>query len=144
MSDLERLAQWLTVEFPELRPHIPKAVDVVTQVSKAEFWQEARGSAECLVEVPFAVRQDDASGLPTVVRGVIDLVFRAADGWKILDYKTDRVADAALLVGRYGGQIEAYTSAWSRATTQKASGALYSVRTGQLVDVIPGGEQSLL
>jgi ATP-dependent helicase/nuclease subunit A len=141
--DLERLAQWLTVEFPELRPHIPKAVDVVTEVSKAEFWRQARDSAECLVEVPFAVRQDDASGLPTVVRGVIDLVFRADDGWKILDYKTDQVADAALLVGRYGGQIEAYTRAWSKVTSRKTMGALYSVRTGHLVDVIQGEEQSL-
>jgi hypothetical protein len=34
-------------------------------------------------------------------------------------------------VGRH-----ARTGAWSRATTHKAVGALYSVRTGQLVDVL--------
>jgi ATP-dependent exoDNAse (exonuclease V) beta subunit len=136
-ADLERLALWLTVETPDLRPHIPHAVDVVQGVSTAAFWRDANSSAERHVEVPYAIRQTDASGLPTVVRGVIDLVYRPADGWQILDYKTDRVGDPAVLVSRYHDQIEQYAYAWSRLTaTAKPAGALYSVGSGQIVTVV--------
>ena len=55
-ADLDRLARWLTVETPDLRPFIPEALDLVEAVRKAPFWQEARAGAEVHVEVPFAVR----------------------------------------------------------------------------------------
>jgi ATP-dependent exoDNAse (exonuclease V) beta subunit len=136
-ADLERMAHWLTVEFPELRPHIPNAVEIIDHVTKAPFWQEARNGAECHVEVPFATKQSDAAGLVTVVRGVIDLVYRPADRWRILDYKTDQVRDAAVLVDRYMDQIEQYARAWSRvAAVSQPTGALYAVRTEQVVEVI--------
>ena len=61
--DLERLALWLTVEFPDLRPHIGTAVDVVDHVSKAAFWQQARSASECHVEVPFAIQQSGTAGV---------------------------------------------------------------------------------
>jgi Ion channel/PD-(D/E)XK nuclease superfamily len=97
-DDLARLAWWLTVETPDLRAFIPEALDLVAAVSKAPFWQEARAGAEVLVEVPFAVRLEPGTSiagdvpivLPTVLRGVIDLAYRAGDGWRILDYKTVR------------------------------------------------------
>src|SRR5262249_388249 len=73
-TDLERLALWLTVETPDLRPYISSAVDVVQGVSSAPFWREANAADERHVEVPYAIRQTDSSGLPTVVRGGIDLV----------------------------------------------------------------------
>ncbi len=135
-ADLERLALWLTVETPDLRPHIAHAVDVVEGVSKAPFWQEANKGPERHVEVPFAIRQIDSSGVPTVVRGVIDLVYRQDNGWHILDYKTDRVKDPAELVGRYRDQIEQYADAWSDITaTTRPAGSLYSVRAAQAVAV---------
>jgi ATP-dependent helicase/nuclease subunit A len=141
-SDLERLALWLTVEFPELRPHIGHAVDVVEHVSKAEFWQEALSASECHVEVPFAVPEAGIGGVSTIVRGVIDLVYRPDAEWRILDYKTDQVSDAAVLVSRYSGQIERYSSAWSRVTTAgPPAGDLYSVRTGQVVNAVPRSKQ---
>ena len=141
-ADLERLALWLTVETPDLRPHIPHAVDVVQGVSSAAFWREANSSAERHVEVPYAVRQTDSSGLPAVVRGVIDLVYRPADGWRILDYKTDRVGNPAVLISRYHDQIDQYADAWSRLTaTAKPAGALYSVGSGKIVPVVAGEDR---
>jgi ATP-dependent exoDNAse (exonuclease V) beta subunit len=115
-ADLERLALWLTVETPDLRPHIARAVDVVEGVSDAPFWREANSAAERHVEVPYAILQTGSSGVPTVVRGVIDLVYRPAETWRILDYKTDQVSDAAVLASRYGRQIEQYADAWSGIT----------------------------
>jgi ATP-dependent helicase/nuclease subunit A len=135
-SDLERLAVWLTIEFPDLRPHIGKAIEIVQQVSKAEFWREAQESSECHVEAPFAVTRSGTDGITTIVHGVIDLVYRAATGWKILDYKTDQATHSSALVTRYRNQIEQYAHAWSGTTGAGMPGsALFFVRTGQRLEI---------
>jgi ATP-dependent helicase/nuclease subunit A len=140
-GDLERLAQWLTVETPELRPVIPEALDQIEALSKAPFWQEALAGGEVCVEVPFAVRLapgETVPGVPVldrpaVLRGVIDLAYRAGDGWRIADYKTDRldgVADIeAELRARHGVQLGQYEIAWERVTEGRVlSARIVSVR----------------
>lgn len=136
-ADLERLARWLTVEHTELRPFIPAALDLVADVMQTEALREALGSSEAHVEVPFAVRIAAASAGgelgasvdagPTVLRGVIDLVYRAADGWRILDYKTDQIDGQVnveqLLLARHGPQLHQYRLAWQRATGDAVAGA---------------------
>ena len=70
-ADLHRLATWLSVDEPQLRPVLDRAVNTVLAVSKAEFWhQAARG--EHSVETPFTHTVRDRE----VVSGVIDLLFR--------------------------------------------------------------------
>jgi ATP-dependent helicase/nuclease subunit A len=125
-ADLERLARWLTMEQPDLRPVIPKALDLVEAVKHAPFWDEARAGGEVHAEVPFAVRVEPGTSVPgvaivekpTVLRGVIDLVFLAADGWHILHYKMDRLEGVedpqAELQRRYGTQVGQYQFAWER------------------------------
>src|SRR5438874_237266 len=81
-EDLRRLAMWLTVEEPQLRAVIDEALDTVQAVASGAFWAEAKGSPECHQEAPFSVRES-RDGVPTVLSGVIDLVHRAGDGWKI-------------------------------------------------------------
>ena len=53
-------------------------------------------SQQRLVEVPFhtllAPGDPSKGDIPTLLRGVIDLVFLEEPGWVIVDYKTDRVA----------------------------------------------------
>ena len=66
-ADLERLARWLTVETPQLRPAIADALDVVEKVRNAPFWAEARAGGEVHVEVPFAVRIAAGQALGRVV-----------------------------------------------------------------------------
>jgi ATP-dependent exoDNAse (exonuclease V) beta subunit len=136
-ADLERLALWLTVEFPDLRPYISGAVDVVQGVANAPFWREAQPAADCHGEVPYGVRQTDSAGLPTAVRGVIDLVYRPGDAWRILGYKTDQDVDPAILKDRYGSQLEQYANAWSRITSgSRSGGALYLMRSGNVLQLI--------
>src|SRR4051812_47448089 len=125
-DDLRRLAMWLTVEEPQLRPVIDQALDTVQAVAAGAFWAEAKASPECHEEVPFAVREDVA-GVPTVVSGVIDLVHRAGDGWRVVDYKTDRDGGEAL-AGVYAEQVEAYRRAWARFVTAKTEGAVVAAR----------------
>jgi ATP-dependent exoDNAse (exonuclease V) beta subunit len=111
-EDLRRLAIWLTVEEPRLRAVIDQALDTVEAVAQAEFWREARAAAECHEEVPFAVR-DSSGEAPSVVTGAIDLVYRPADEWRIVDYKTDVAADASTREV-YERQVERYREAWMK------------------------------
>jgi ATP-dependent helicase/nuclease subunit A len=159
-TDLARLAQWLTVEHDDLRPYIGEALDWVDDVRRMPFWGEAMAGGERLVEVPFAVvrspgpsasvetsadppepwRRRSGSGGATILRGIIDLVYRAGDGWRIVDYKTDRLDGAAdieaELRARHGAQLVEYADAWQRATGQGVAGRyVVSLRTGRIVPV---------
>ena len=63
---------------------------------------------------------ESSSGLPTVLRGVIDLVFLESSGWVIVDYKSERVdaGDGPALVAYYKPQIEAYGEVWEKIVGQ--------------------------
>jgi ATP-dependent helicase/nuclease subunit A len=112
-DDLRRLAMWLTVEEPDLRPVIEQALDTAQAMASADFWPAARASAEHHEEAPFSIRETK-DGLPLVLTGTIDLVYRDDGGWQIKDYKTDADVDAAALRERYAMQIEAYRKAWEQ------------------------------
>ena len=123
-EDLRRLAMWLTVEEPQLRSVIDEALDTVQTVAAGAFWAEAKASPECHEETPFSVL-DNRDAIPTVLAGVIDLVHRGGDGWKIVDYKTDR--DPAALPA-YAGQIAEYERAWRRFVPENVASVLVSAR----------------
>jgi ATP-dependent exoDNAse (exonuclease V) beta subunit len=142
-GDLDRLARWLTVETPDLRPFIPEALDLVQAVSRAPFWQDARAGGDAHVETPFAVRLEPGTALtggqpvnlPTVLHGMIDLAYRAADGWRILDYKTDQIdGDDGALLARHAPQLAQYRLAWERATGGQVSGSgIVALRTLRVI-----------
>ena len=48
------------------------------------------------------------------VQGIADLIFEEADGWTLVDFKTDRVADGAVLLQRYREQLELYAQMLSK------------------------------
>jgi ATP-dependent exoDNAse (exonuclease V) beta subunit len=125
-EDLHRLAMWLTVEEPQLRAVIDEALDTVQGVASGAFWAEAKASAECHEEAPFSVR-DVREGVPTVLAGVMDLVHRTGDGWKIVDYKTDRDGVGGLSA-TYAGQIAEYERAWRRFVPETVASVLVSTR----------------
>ena len=133
-DDLARLARWLTVEHEDLRPAIPTALDTVEAVMSSEIWREAQASGDLHVEVPFAVLLETwagpENGRGVVLRGVIDLVYRAADGWRIVDYKTDRVEGGiAELLERHGLQLGSYVNAWHVVTGEApARAGIFGVR----------------
>jgi ATP-dependent helicase/nuclease subunit A len=104
-DDLRRLALWLTVEQPQLRPVIDDAVETALGVSTADFWARAKAAAH-LVEAPFTV----ADGERRLLTGVIDLVFADRDGWRVVDYKTD-VSKELVAAGKYAEQMAAYERA---------------------------------
>jgi ATP-dependent exoDNAse (exonuclease V) beta subunit len=120
-TELKRLGLWLTLDHPHLRAHLDEAVAIALAVTRAPFWRAAQEATERHVEVPFALRLDvgesgpDGSPVerPTVLHGVIDLVHRAGDGWQVRDYKTGALS-AEDMERRYGPQLAAYRTAWTR------------------------------
>lgn len=109
--------------------HLDRAVATVEDVLASDIWRRARASPVRFVETPFAVQvrgedlpekvrklAGDGAPVPTVVRGVIDLVFAeaAANAWTIVDWKTDAVTAASeqLLADHYRPQVELYAECW--------------------------------
>jgi ATP-dependent helicase/nuclease subunit A len=127
-AHLERVARWLTVDDAELRRVVPDALDTVERVMASELWQRALEAEELHAEVPFAARLAGDDGTPRILHGVIDLAFRTAAGWELVDYKTDQ-ADIATLQAQYAQQVRQYATQWAALTGAAVTYAgLYSVR----------------
>jgi ATP-dependent helicase/nuclease subunit A len=89
----------------------------VRAVQQSEIWARARASQRVLVEVPLMMQgpvAETGTAVPSIHRGVIDLVFREPAGWVIVDYKTDLVERGTLatLVEHYRPQVQCYADAW--------------------------------
>ena len=131
-AHLERLATWFAFDKPELRRVIPEALDTVERVMAAAFWQEAMAAAERAVEVPFAVRVEAAGASPLLLHGVIDLAFKTAEGWTLIDYKTDQLAVGIdQLAAHYAPQIRAYAEHWSAQVNTPTRAGLHFIRNGE-------------
>ncbi|MBM3858052.1 MAG: hypothetical protein FJ395_00200 [Verrucomicrobia bacterium] len=90
-----------------------EAVAVAGKVVKSELWQRAQKAQRRLAEAPVVVALADG-----LVRGVIDLAFEEADGWVLVDYKTDRMERPETLLEQYRVQLESYRTCWQAATGQ--------------------------
>jgi ATP-dependent helicase/nuclease subunit A len=128
-DDLRRLAIWLTVEQPQLRPVIEDALNTVQTMATAEFWQQASGS-DHFVELPFVFAQAPGS----LLAGTIDLVFKRGNGWEIVDYKTDVNLDDAQAALRYKHQLECYQKALSASGLVNISSPIRLVRSSAVQD----------
>ena len=126
-DDLRRLALWLTMEEPQLRPVIEQAIDTALAVRASDALATARASSECHEEAPFAML-DPHAGAPVVVTGAIDLVYREDDGWAAVDYKTDADAKATDLAERHRTQIETYQRAWKSVSGLGTKARIVSAR----------------
>jgi ATP-dependent helicase/nuclease subunit A len=100
-----------------------EALETVRSVLDSATWKRACSAERVLSEVPIMVpvgAEESSTGLLTVRRGVIDLAFREAGGWVLVDYKSERVetAELAALAEFYRPQMVGYATAWERATGQ--------------------------
>ena len=124
---------WLV---PILQAHIDALTEQKTQRAhemlmgwtRGALYAELTAADRVLAEVPVAAFDPQGDEKPEserqLVRGVIDLAFRAAEGWTLVDFKTDQIASADAdeagkdrldaLTERYAPQVRAYASYWSR------------------------------
>ena len=63
--------------------------------------------------------QSNSTPLPNITRGVIDLCFEESNGWVIVDYKTDDLAETDLekAVEFYAQQLKTYAEFWQNITS---------------------------
>jgi ATP-dependent helicase/nuclease subunit A len=120
-ADLVRPAGTALLEHDLDADRVDEAVATVESVMRSEIWQRAQRSVQCLVEAPFQILLDETeteSGLPTVLRGAIDLAFREDAGWVLVDYKTDRIPSQGpgSLASKYLPQLKLYARAWEACT----------------------------
>lgn len=72
------------------------------------------------------------------VEGFVDLAFEEADGWVILDYKTDSVrTDQRALLDRYSPQVRAYRDALRAVGVAVTHAGLWLTETGEVVLLAP-------
>ncbi len=71
-------------------------------------------------EVPFCLRRGNE-----IVNGVIDLLCRSGEKWKIIDYKTN--AESAGLSEKYAAQLDAYKEAVREIIGAEADAAIYHI-----------------
>jgi ATP-dependent helicase/nuclease subunit A len=91
----------------------------------SDLWHEIQASDRVFTEVPFGcpATGGDAN---TVMRGVIDLVYRSPEGWKIVDYKSDPVSSrrgVSAVVDRYRDQVMAYAHHWQEMAGEPVASA---------------------
>lgn len=116
-----------------------EATETVGRVMEAAFWKRAQASDTCFVEIPFQHQlspKPSESHTPTLVRGVIDLVFREQAGWVVVDYKTDAIqeGDQEQLADYYRNQVEQYATIWEQMVgAPVCEKALFLTTTGQYV-----------
>ena len=136
-ADLHHLA-YASLQQEGLDPvFVDQAIAVVRSVMDSEIWKRAQASNHRLAEVPFLtlmpVDAADSSGVPRILRGVIDLAFHEPNGWVIVDYKTDARSQSHVpaLVDHYRGQVELYAKAWREMTGEiVAERGLYFTHAG--------------
>jgi ATP-dependent helicase/nuclease subunit A len=121
--------------------------DVVWFAGTEEGRRLALRADGCRREVPFVYALPIAGSTErTVLRGVIDCLLETEDGLWILDYKTDRVADAAELERRIDGytvQLQLYALAAAAVFAQKVIGAALIFLRGHRVVPVPAKSPAL-
>jgi ATP-dependent helicase/nuclease subunit A len=97
------------------------ALAAVRRAAADPLLERARRARRVLRELPVTWSRPaaaDRTASPVVVHGVLDLAFEEADGWVIVDYKTDPVPDAATRDAReahYRPQLGLYAEALAAA-----------------------------
>ncbi len=81
----------------------------------------AHARGQCRREAPVTLRLDDG----TWIEGQFDLAFEEADGWTVVDFKTDADLDATL--DAYRRQVALYARAITQATDRPAKGVLLRI-----------------
>lgn len=121
---------------------VPQVIATVSAVRKSAVWHRAQQASRLWTEVPITwlshSRSADGSELPTINRGVIDLMFQEKSSWIIVDYKTERVSSSehSALAKYYRPQLIAYRDAWIHLTEETvASTGILFTHTGDYYSI---------
>ena len=88
---------------------VRKARELLERFRQHPLWDEIDSSPEIHHEVPYSLESGGQ-----IENGYIDLLYRTADGWKVVDFKTDAIynrTERENLVRMYSQQLQRYSSA---------------------------------
>jgi ATP-dependent helicase/nuclease subunit A len=100
---------------------VAAATEVAVHALRHPLLRRAASAAACRRETAVLQRLEDG----TLVEGVVDAAFADADGWTVIDFKTDAELGARAAV--YKRQVALYARAISQATGGPARGVLLRV-----------------
>jgi ATP-dependent helicase/nuclease subunit A len=125
------------------RDEVPSTSAVNTALSMVERYlasdlaRRVKSADRVFVEYP--VTGIEEQEVATAHRGVIDLLYKDADGWHIVDYKTDRVGKIGLADAvrghEYADQVRRYAQAFEAVAQEPvASTSLWFADVGTIVE----------
>jgi len=105
---------------------------IIQKFKQSDLYQRLKKAELKYSEVPFTINIEPAHPLytelagqdsrPVILSGTIDLIFKEADGWVVVDYKTDRPKnkkDYPELAEVYQKQIAIYSQVWQEITEEQ-------------------------
>ena len=128
-----------SLEKNKLSTHrIDELYQLVQKFRYSKLFSRIEKSKRRLTEVPFNLKiistdplyqklisekeNNEKESRPIIMNGTIDLVFREAEGWVIVDYKTDcpkYEIDYQYLKKKYQQQIDVYSAIWQKISGEK-------------------------
>ena len=102
---------------------IEVSTELLGRLAVHELWTEINAAEVAQREIPFTTF--DLEG--RVQSGKIDLLWRGAEGWKIVDFKTDNLRDEASLIAakdHHGKQVKRYMQSAANILGEKPVGLL--------------------
>jgi ATP-dependent helicase/nuclease subunit A len=133
-DSIERVALDVTADLGR-----PDLADEAAELARA-CWRSTpvRAAAAALASGPEAVHRELPIGAVVsgaIVTGAVDLLYRDGDQWVVVDYKTDRAADEAVLRGRYAPQGAAYAVAVEKAIGEPVREVVFVAARADGLDV---------
>ena len=124
--ELGSMARQLAEQFDLGSERVPELLSTIETVASSDIWARAKRAEKVYTEIPFetvANTASDATAVPTITRGVIDLCFKESDGWVLIDYKTDDIQTSDLpdAAEYYRAQMKSYSSFWANITGEPVS-----------------------
>ena len=104
-------------------------VPLVERTAASEAWKALLATGVPQVELT-VMRKTESAGVETVSEGVIDAAVLGPNGWRIVDWKSDDVDDAAWSERheKYARQVDAYVKMLASLTGKDGSGSVERVR----------------
>ena len=119
-SNIRSAASQFAIEYRLGQDRVDVLLATVLSVTQSDIWQRSKLAIRCFSELPFETSNTDSVGSPTIVRGVIDLIFEepspggSQPSWVVVDYKTDDIKESEIgeAVTYYRNQLVEYAKHW--------------------------------
>ena len=130
-ADLPATARALAPQHGLGEPDAAAAAELAARARVIPEIAAAETADQVFRELPFAVPFADG----VLATGKIDLAYRKAGEWTLIDFKTADLTDARRAIETHGAQMAVYREALTMITGKEPRAALCLIKSGQLVEV---------